>query len=260
MCARPSLRQRPDGVDDAFRPVAYSPAGSSIRYLIPPTLASDYERFLMTEIPGVNYTFEVVRDWYDRERPGYEPEFIRATYIPLAWKSKISNSDMGSNFFADTNVDVKKGDLLIREDGEIYVLDWKVQRRPNVQTSQAKDCNVQMEIYRDVDEVVDDLGYVVSPARRALVIPPIPCVWTSHTGRPEFSVAYNAPGLHADELLDGWVQWNNTTRHIRIGDEFIWGTSTYRIINMLLSEVDMLGEYGLINLNARRVAGGTADA
>jgi len=98
----------------------------------------------MTEVPGVNYTFEVVRDWYDWDRPGYEPEFIRATYIPLAWKSKISNSDMGSNFFADSAADIKKGDILIREDGEIYLLDWKVQRRPNTQTTQAKDCNVMM--------------------------------------------------------------------------------------------------------------------
>jgi len=186
--------------------------------------------------------------------------FIRATYIPLAWKSKIGHSDMGSNFFADAKADVKKGDIVIREDGEIYLLDWKVQRRPNTQTTQAKDCNVMMEIYRDVGETLDTLGYVVTPAHRALIVPPIPCVWTAHTGRPDYANSYNTPGIHADILLDGWVQWNDTTKNIRVGDEFVWGINTYRIINVLLSEIDMLGEYGLLNLNARRAAGGEVDA
>lgn len=259
MCARPSLRSRPQGAGEAYEQARYSPSGSSIRFMIPGTLQSDYERFLLTEIPGVNYTFEVVRDWHKRGQEGYEPEFIRATYIPLAWKSKIGNSDMGSNFFADTKVDLKKGDIVVREDGEIYILDWKVQMNPNVQTSQAKDCNVEMAITRDVEEVLDERGFVKTPAHRALIVPPIPCVWTSHSGRPDYAVQHNAPGINADNLFDGWVQWNDTTKRIRIGDEFIWGGVTYRITNLHISEVDMLGEYGLINLNARRVAGGAID-
>lgn len=69
----------------------------------------------------MNYTFEVVRNWYDRDETDYEPEFIRASYFPISWKSKIGNSDMGSNFLADTIVDIKKGDYVVREDGEIYI-------------------------------------------------------------------------------------------------------------------------------------------
>lgn len=75
----------------------------------------------MTDVPGVNYTFEVVKNWYDREKEGYTPTFIRASYFPILWKSKIGNSDMGSNFLADTKVDIKKGDIVIREDGELYL-------------------------------------------------------------------------------------------------------------------------------------------
>lgn len=210
-------------------------------------------------MPGVNYTFEVVRNWYDRDQDGYEPEFIRASYFPISWKSKIGNSDMGSNFFTNTKVDVKKGDLVVREDGEIYILDWKVQRKPNTQTTQAKDCNMLLEIWRTVDEVLDQYGYVIEPAHDECVVPPIPCVWTSHSGRPDYSVSYNTPGIHADNLFDGWVQWNDTTKQIRAGDEFLWNGERLRVVNVEYSEVEMLHEYGIINLNAKRVAGGDAD-
>ena len=213
----------------------------------------------MTDVPGVNYTFEVVRNWYDREAEDYAPEFIRASYFPIEWKSKIGNSDMGSNFLVNTKVDIKKGDYVVREDGEIYILDWKVQRKPNPQTTQAKDCNVILEIWRTIPEVLDDRGYVIEPAYDKCIVPPIPCVWTTHSGRPDYVVAYNTPGIHPDNLFDGWVQYNDVTKNIRIGDEFVWGHERMRIINLHIAEVEMLGEYGIIDLNARRVAGGEED-
>lgn len=72
-------------------------------------------------MPGVNYTFEVVKNWYDRNAADYEPTFIRASFFPISWKSKIGNSDMGSNFLSNTKVDIKKGDIVVREDGEIFI-------------------------------------------------------------------------------------------------------------------------------------------
>lgn len=214
----------------------------------------------MTDVPGTNYTFEVVKNWYDRDKAEYAPVLIRASFFPISWKSKIGNSDMGSNFLANTTVDIHKGDIVIREDGEIFILDWKVQRKPNVQTSQAKDCNAMLEIWRTMEEVLDERGYVIAPAHDECVVPPIPCVWTSHSGRPDYSVAYNTPGIHADSLFDGWVQWNATTKNIRIGDEFEWGHERFRIVNLHLSEVEIEGGYGIIDLNAKRVAGGDLDA
>lgn len=122
-----------------------------------------------------------------------------------------------------------------------------MQRKPNVQTSQAKDCNVMLEIWREVPEILDGRGFVISPAHNACIIPPIPCVWTSHSGRPDYSVAYNTPGIHADSLFDGWVQWNDVTRNIRIGDEFDWGPDRMRIVNVHISEVELMQEYGIID-------------
>lgn len=196
---RPTLRKRPKDIEKAFEEIPpYQPLPSDLGFFIPPVLESDFNNWLQTDVPGVNYTFEVVKNWYDRDKQDYDPTFIRASFFPISWKSKIGNSDMGSNFLSNTKVDIKKGDYVIREDGEIYVLDWKVQRKPNVQTSQAKDCNAMLEIWRTVPEVLDDRGYVIAPQHDDCVIPPIPCVWTSHSGRPDFAVAYNTPGINPD--------------------------------------------------------------
>lgn len=116
-----------------------------------------------------------------------------------------------------------------------------------------------LEIWRTVDEVLDEYGYVIEPAHDECIVPPIPCVWTNHSGRPDYVVAYNTPGIHPDNLFDGWVQWNDVTKNIRIGDEFLWGHERLRIVNVHISEVEMLGEYGIIDLNAKRVAGGDQD-
>ena len=75
----------------------------------------------MTDAPNANYTFELVRDWYAREAADYMPEFIRAMYFSINWKSKIGNSDANSNLRTFLRVNIRKGDLVIREDGHIYM-------------------------------------------------------------------------------------------------------------------------------------------
>lgn len=72
---------------------------------------------------------------------GYDPVLIRAEYFPINWKSKIGNSDANSNFKTDYSVIIYKGDILIREDGNVYIANWKVQNNPNNQTTQAVDYN-----------------------------------------------------------------------------------------------------------------------
>lgn len=97
----------------------------------------------------------MIRNWYDQEEL---PE-IRAMYFPIAWKSKIGNSDANSNFKTSYEVTVRKGDLALREDGGIYLLNWTVQRNPNNQSTQAIACNARLTFTRELEEVVDDRGY-----------------------------------------------------------------------------------------------------
>ena len=46
---------------------------------------------------------------------------------------------------------------------------------------------------------------------------------------------------------------------IRLDDEFVLGDFTYRIMNISLAEVQVDKDYGILVLNAKRVAGGAVD-
>ena len=78
-------------------------------------------------------------------------------------------------------------------------------------------------------------------------------------GRPDFSGSSGQAGMHPDHLISVYCQWNPTTRKIRLDDEFIMGGFTYRVINISLAEVHVDGDYGVLTLNAKRVAGGAVD-
>lgn len=209
----------------------------------------------MTDAPNNNYTFELVRDWYAKETADYQPEFIRGMHFSINWKSKIGNSDANSNFRTHLRVDVRKGDILIREDGVLYMLNWQVQRHINNQSSQAVDCNAFIEFYREIDEVLDTRGYVVKEAQRQVIAPSLPCVFAEYAGRPDYGTSYNTPGIMADHLLTCQLQYNSRTKGIRINDKFALMHSTYHIVHLMEHEVDIDGRFGIINLTARRTAG-----
>ena len=37
-----------------------------MKFYIPPTIKSDFEDWLNTDVANVNYDFEIMRDWYDQ--------------------------------------------------------------------------------------------------------------------------------------------------------------------------------------------------
>ena len=121
-----------------------------------------------------NYTFELIRDWYAKDAEGYEPIYLRALYFSINWKSKIGNSDANSNFKTSYDVRIRKGDIVIREDGRIFMLNWQVQDMPNNQTTQAIVCNAMLTFTRTIPEEVDSRGMLVREAYDDEIAPSIP--------------------------------------------------------------------------------------
>ena len=122
-----------------------------MKFYVPPTIKSDFEDWLNTDVANVNYDFEIIRDWYAQATV----KRIRATYFPIAWKSKIGNSDANSNFKTGYGWEIRKGDIAVREDGTIYMLNWQVQRNPNNQSTQAIACNARLSFARHMDEALE---------------------------------------------------------------------------------------------------------
>lgn len=189
----------------------------------------------------------------------YEPVYIRAQMTPIDWKSKIGNSDMSTNFKTDYTEPVQKGDYVVREDGALYMLNWNITTHPNNQATQAVECNAVVDITREFRDVTDEYGYLLEEGGRRPVCASLPISHSEYAGRPDYSGASQQAGMHPDHLISVYCQWNPCTRKIRLDDEFVIGDFTYRVINISLAEVHVDGDYGVLTINAKRVAGGTVN-
>lgn len=227
---------------------------STREFAIPPTILSDYKNYLHSDIPNAVYDFRVLRSWYD-QFTDEEPVIIRAEHFPINWKSKVGNSDANKNFYTDYDTKIQKGDICIREDGLIVMLNWSIQQYINAQTTQAIECNHRITVKRAYDAVADKRGYKLFDAHDEIIVDNLPCVMSEYAGRPDFAAAQNTPGISADMLMVCHFQFNEHTKDVRIGDTFEYCNSTYRVINLNYTEVDIDQTFGVITVNARRVAG-----
>lgn len=246
---------RRENIRDAIQLIPPVTAQSRKDFRPPPTIQDDFRRLLQHDVPYVNYTYELVRDWYDLNSETYEPIYIRAQQTPIDWKSKIGNSDMNSNFKVTHDIPVHKGDMVIREDGIVFLLNWNIQNHANNQATQCSECNVTLEFTRHFDDITNDEGYLIEEGGQRIVVPPIPATQIEYAGRPDYSKTQNIPGIAPDHLITVYLQWNPTTKNIFLNDQFIIGNFTYRVINISLVEVNIDKDYGILTLNAKRVAG-----
>ena len=275
----------------------------------PSQIETDFRRLLNHDVPHVNWTFELIHDWYkvinvtdeilddttvnhwirryalgtrylrkvveDPEREviyyklnedgsyeetdEYEPEYIRGQQTSIDWKSKIGNSDMSTNFKTDYTHNIEKGDYVIREDGMLYMLNWNITLHANNQATQSTECNAVVDIMREYPPETDEKGFILQEGGRRPVAASLPINHTEYAGRPDYSGASLQAGMHPDHLITVSCQWNPTTRQIRLDDEFVIGDFTYRVMNISLAEVQIDKDYGVLVLNAKRVAGGSVN-
>lgn len=153
---------------------------------------------------------------------------------------------MSTNFKVSKKNTIHKGDMVIKEDGVISLLTWNVIDHPNNYSSQTTECNATISVTRDIPEVVDENGYLVSYAKKEYIAPDLPCIHSEYAGRPDYLSSTGLPGVHADHLITVQMQWNSHTKNIRINDEFELYCFTYRVINISISEVNIDQKYGVL--------------
>ena len=235
----------------------YVPQGSTAMFVLPPTLASDFDNFLDGDLPNQVMNFELVDDWYaELEDRGYHPIFVRGELYPDSTKSRYEDTDNNMNIRCSLTSGIKKGDIMIPEGrNEIFVLDWEVAPESNNLPSRALRCNMYLNVRRWMPEKVDDLGYLIQPEGWCHVCAEMPANAYRYDGRPEYSAVYGTPGIAANALTLLTVQYNRHTKDIRVDDRFIWGNEEYTIIDVNYVGVG-LDNKGTIKLQARKTAGG----
>ena len=298
---------RKDDIKNSREIIPFIAKPSYENFQPPSRIESDFNRLLQHNVPHVNWTFELIHNWYyvntqtaeslaeltnyqlcklyeggcriirihnseddntyyALSQDGtyeltedYEPEYIRGQQTSIDWKSKIGNSDMSTNFKTDYTHPVQKGDYVIREDGMLYMLNWNITLHANNQATQSTECNAIVDITREFQDVTDELGYLLEPGGRRPVCPGLPISHQEYAGRPDYSGASGQAGMHPVHLITVQCQWNPTTRKIRLDDQFILGDFTYKVMNISLAEVQIDRDFGILTLNAKRVAGGSVN-
>ena len=236
---------------------AYTPTASTSRFYVPTTLASDFANFLSNDIPGSVGDFTLIPDWYAYVDDPDESTVIRGEIYPDSTKSRYSNTDNNLNFRSSVDSGIKKGDMLIGSDEAVYLLDWEVPPEPNNRMSRALRCNAQLSFMRYEDEKTDEDGYLIREAGWVPVAESIPCNAYRHDGRLEFSTNSNLPGLIPNSITLLSVQFNEFTKKIRVDDTFEWGNETYTVADVNLVGVNMAGTSGVIQVQAKKKAGGS---
>lgn len=236
---------------------AYVPAESTSRFYVPNTLASDFAAFLQNDIPGSVGDFTLIPDWYAYAEDEDESTIIRGEIYPDSTKSRYSNTDNNLNFRSSVDSGIKKGDMMIGSDGAVYLLDWEVPPEPNNRMSRALRCNMKVAFSRYEPDLVDENGYLIREAGWQVIAEAIPCNAYRHDGRLEFSTNSNLPGLIPNSITLLSVQFNEKTSQIKIDDTFEWGFETYIVADVNLVGVNMDGTSGVIQLQAKKKAGGS---
>lgn len=252
---------RRENIINARGTIPFKQRASHENFSPPAQIETDFRRLLDHDVPHVNFTFEVIHDWYQRDDEDYQPIYIRGQQTPIDWKSKIGNSDMSTNFKTSYETPIQKGDIVIREDGALFLLNWNITLHPNNQATQSVECNAVVDFTREYPPEIDPhTGFQIGDeGGRRIIVPQIPISQSEYAGRPDFSGTSGQAGMHPDHLISVYTQWNSTTRQIRLDDEFVLGDFTYRVMNISLAEVHVDHDYGVLTLNAKRVAGGAVD-
>jgi len=249
----------------------YVPQGTNKRFLVPRTLAADFDQFLDQDIPNTVMDFELIHNWYEKFDENYRPFFIRGEIYPDSTKSRYENTDNNMNIRCSVRSGIRKGDMIIEPNGTVYLLDWEVHLQSNNAPSRALRCNMHLEVKRYMNAEVDDDGYVVNEdgfvvrsekydfgndGVDEIIVHRIPANALRYDGRPEYVSVSGTPGTIPGALTIIYVQFNPETRNIHIGDKFDWANDSYEIVDIDYVGVNIHQTHGVIKLQCKRAAGG----
>jgi hypothetical protein len=237
---------------DASRTFAGNKTTGGMHHNVVDTFKPDYDDFLNTDIPNVTYTFSVAHDWYSEDRFD-----VRGTIYPVNWKSKYSGSDTASNFRTSLSSDVRKGDLVLRDDGALYMIVWEVEKSIDNKKSQAQLCNLNITFERWQEAIVNPLTGIKEEDEGFISIAAnLPCIGYEMQNQMEYAIGNNTPGIIPNNKSLLYVQYNSTTDEIQINDQFDWYKNRYKVVDIAGAEIDVTGTFGILTYTCEKVPGG----
>lgn len=230
-----------------------------MRFFVPPTLEKDFDDFLKTDVPNQVQDYELLKDWYAQLDSGYIPTIVRCEVYPDSTKSRYENTDNYVNVRASLSSGIVKGDMLRDAEGNIYVLDWDILKETNNIPTRGLRCNMFLTVERNMPDETDQWGYLIQEAGLATIVDNLPCNSYRYDGRPEYATHTATPGITVNALTITTAQYNDQTKNLKVGDEFIWGNEWFTIVDIDWSGVDKTAAHGTLRIVSRKKAGGQLD-
>ena len=206
----------------------------------------------MLNIPGFGTTVTINPNLSDSPTQAKvqlsNPNF-KTNYQNITDNAKILRFNLEDN--------IKKGDYLTENSSGItYLVTWQPFKDINSYKSQCQICNASLVFETWKDAVLDDnTGEVVSEAGYSPVASNIKC-FTSRSGMGIFSSGVGEVGILPLGRMVVGVQFNDKTAKVKIGHEFNFHNSQYKIIDIDFGQLDDSENLGCLVFHTEKLEGG----
>lgn len=212
-----------------------------------PDLAGAFNKYLNTDIANVTTSLRHASDYTLHRDSWAEYPLIRGMTSIINWKSNVNNADLTYNLRVGLDADLVRGDMVYDpETGFIGIVNWNVDKMVDCKRTQVTTCNIRTTVYRNVPEKVDETGYLVEDAHRAIIVDNMPCIYTEMYGRFEYIKTTNTPGISPDQTIEVKMQANKETLQIKSGDLFYVHGILHKIMVVNYSQLNMDGDKGVL--------------
>lgn len=218
-----------------------------MEFYIPPTLSQDFEGMLdafgTTVTINANLSATPTQTKVQLSNPNFKTNYQNITDNAKILRFKLED-------------DIKKGDYLTDTDEVTYLVTWQPFKDINSYKSQCQICNASLVFETWKDAVLDDnTGEVVSEAGYSPVASNIKC-FTSRSGMGIFSSGVGEVGILPLGRMVIGVQFNDKTVKVKIGHEFNFRNSQYKIIDIDFGQLDDSENLGCLVFYTEKLEGG----
>lgn len=187
--------------------------------------------------------------------PSATPVEFDCMILSLDFKSNMKGlSDNTVSIKYSRDCIVKKGDLIVDEDSNTYIVSWKPFKEINCYSAQAQLCTDQFTFERWIDVVLDADGNSATPAQYESIAVDVDG-FIARINSKYYESNQGQVGIFASQRVGIGIQYNDTTRLIKIEDEFSFGGKQYLITDIDLTQLNTGRSDGIIFVFAEIIEG-----
>lgn len=212
------------------------PLPSNTRFYIPPTLQSNYDNYLRTNVPGHTYNATL----------------NNVQSIRCAFHADAKNPDE-KILRVSLSTPIRRGDIISIE-GEGQYLIPNVTRQVDCYACEPLRLNALLTVTRKTPRKADSLGQIIQQAGEETIC-------TDQLAHSVSSDSFQKQDIGVVVLGEPTflLPLNDETRQIRREDEFILDGETYSIYHVGFDQCDPGRTHGIIKLHCRRKGGESHD-